>query len=121
MLLRLFGGKSDGRKLVYCGEVVVKGTKLITENTFSLSFRFISQCSRCSKVEVQNCLLSTAEDLGEPGRDDYFGSGFVQADLALVCLQNQSCCQERGSKSTTTTTTIASISTTPPKSNSIGT
>jgi serine protease len=102
------GGSTHGRH---------NGTSMAAPHVAGAAALIWRRCRRCSKVEVQDCLLSTAEDLGEPGRDDYFGSGFVDASRALVCLQNQSCCQESLTNENSTMT-VATISTTPPPSNS---
>jgi hypothetical protein len=40
------------------------------------------QCDRCTR------------DLGEPGRDDFYGHGLIQTDLALCCLQQEECCSQ---------------------------
>jgi serine protease len=34
--------------------------------------------------QIRQALIDTAEDLGEPGRDDYFGYGLVDAAAALA-------------------------------------
>jgi len=41
---------------------------------------------------VEQCLLTTARDLGAPGKDIRFGHGMVQADEAYACLETKSCC-----------------------------
>jgi Subtilase family len=51
-------------------------------------------CPSCTRDDVWGCLESTAEDLGDEGRDDYFGKGLVQADFAFQCLLESDCCQQ---------------------------
>jgi subtilisin family serine protease len=41
--------------------------------------------------EIRDALAATAEDLGDPGRDNAFGFGLIQAQAALDCLQTGSC------------------------------
>ena len=41
-----------------------------------------------TNVEIREAMAVKALDLGEPGRDDYYGFGLVQAYDALQYLQN---------------------------------
>lgn len=63
-----------------------------------MDFRFVTryfyQCPQCSNQQVESCLLSTAMDLGEPGKDILFGQGLVQANDAYLCLiYTAQCCE----------------------------
>ncbi len=42
--------------------------------------------SNITVAQLKQALIDTAEDLGEPGRDDQFGAGLVRADLAKARL-----------------------------------
>lgn len=55
------------------------------------------QCPLCSNQNVETCLLSTATDLGDTGRDVYYGYGLIQANDAYLCLLNTvQCCGNGG-------------------------
>jgi hypothetical protein len=60
---------------------------------------YCDQCPLCSNQNVETCLLDTAIDLGETGRDVYYGYGLVQAEDAYLCLVNtiQCCGNVKGS------------------------
>jgi len=75
-------------------------------------------CRACTSEQVISCVLDTALDLGDPGRDDEFGEGLLQARLALECLVNDiGCCvaQMQSSASSAPSVVEAGI---PPSSNS---
>jgi hypothetical protein len=43
-------------------------------------------CPDCNNIQVQDCLYSSAMDLGSPGRDIEYGHGLVQKDDMYRCL-----------------------------------
>ena len=55
---------------------------------------FSRQCPLCTSTDVEFCLMNTAEDLGEKGRDQYFGVGLLQTSPAFDCLLDKECCAE---------------------------
>jgi serine protease len=58
-------------------------------------FLFPFQCPQCTNVQVESCLLSTAIDLGDEGKDVLYGHGLVQAEDAYFCLvATEQCCDE---------------------------
>lgn len=51
------------------------------------------QCPLCTNQQVERCLLNTTIDLGESGKDVYYGNGLVQAAAAYECLiDREQCC-----------------------------
>jgi hypothetical protein len=53
------------------------------------------KCPQCTNIQVENCLLSTAKDVGSDGKDDQYGYGIVQAESAYICLANEEqCCDQ---------------------------
>jgi serine protease len=50
-------------------------------------------CPSCDNKAVVSCLKQTAKDLGDPGKDVYYGYGLVQTEDAYLCLKNnKKCC-----------------------------
>ena len=41
-----------------------------------------------TNIEVRSILLDSAKDLGEPGKDDYYGFGRVDANSAVILAMN---------------------------------
>lgn len=49
-------------------------------------------CSDCPRETVVDCLLSTADDAGAPGKDVYYGEGILNTKSAFDCLRQRPCC-----------------------------
>lgn len=49
-------------------------------------------CPDCSREDVTECLLTTAEDSGTPGKDIYYGEGILNTKAAFVCMAARPCC-----------------------------
>jgi hypothetical protein len=49
-------------------------------------------CPDCSKDDVESCLLTTALDVGAPGRDVYYGEGILDTASAMTCMSSKDCC-----------------------------
>lgn len=80
---------------------VWRSVSRIYPNNCSLLYNVISkltsiqtpQCPICTNQQVERCLLNTTMDLGEPGKDVYYGNGLVQAKPAYQCLKDtEQCC-----------------------------
>jgi serine protease len=69
----------------------MSGTSMATPHVTGAIARIWSTCGMCSNDEVEQCLLSTAEDLGATGRDNDYGAGLVQTQNAYDCLM-MGCC-----------------------------
>lgn len=64
------------------------GTSMATPHVSAVAALIWSQVPDASASEVREALVSTALDLGDPGRDIAFGYGLVQAADALAALQS---------------------------------
>lgn len=69
----------------------LSGTSMATPHVAGIAALVWSHYPTKTAQEVRNALESTAQDLGAPGRDDVFGHGLVQADLAYDCLGGGIC------------------------------
>ena len=71
------------------------GTSFASPHVAGAAAAIWQLCPACSNSQVRSCLQSTAQDLGDQGRDDFFGYGLVQVESAYLCLKNtEQCCQE---------------------------
>lgn len=51
------------------------------------------ECPACTNKDLERCLIGTAYDLGNEGKDDEYGWGLVQAEDSYHCLQTDvKCC-----------------------------
>jgi subtilisin family serine protease len=62
------------------------GTSMATPHVSGAAALIWSGFPAATNIEVRQALTSTAEDLGEPGRDSAYGYGLVQAADALLFL-----------------------------------
>jgi serine protease len=76
----LDAGRHD--EFCYCG---VEGTSMASPHVAGLAAMLFSQ-GITSAAAVRAALEQTAEDLGDPGRDDEFGHGLIQPAKALSGL-----------------------------------
>ncbi len=60
------------------------GTSMATPHASAVAALAWSVNDGLSNVQIRAILSSTATDLGKRGRDDLYGSGFVQADAAVA-------------------------------------
>jgi serine protease len=67
---------------------LLSGTSMATPHVTGAIARIWSTCRKCSNDQVEQCLLTTAEDLG-PVHD--YGAGLLQTQNAYDCLAT-SCC-----------------------------
>ena len=66
------------------------GTSMATPHVSGVAALVWSHYPQCNAAQIRNALIATAEDLGNPGRDNYYGHGLVQAKamydaLAVTC------------------------------------
>jgi serine protease len=64
----------------------LSGTSMATPHVTGAIARIWSKCGACSNDQVEQCLVSTAKDLGPVGRDDEYGVGLLQTQSAYDCL-----------------------------------
>jgi serine protease len=69
----------------------LSGTSMATPHVTGAIAKIWSTCRACSNDQVEQCLLSTAEDLGAVGRDNDYGAGLLQTQNAYACLV-KGCC-----------------------------
>lgn len=62
------------------------GTSMATPHVSGVAALVWSQDVTCSNADVRNALTATALDLGDPGRDNAYGFGVVQAADAVTAL-----------------------------------
>ena len=67
------------------------GTSMATPHVSGVAALVWSHHDQCTNDEIRDALASTAEDLGEPGRDNSYGFGLVQAAAALAALDVNGC------------------------------
>ncbi len=65
------------------------GTSMATAHVSGLAALLWSFAPSLTVDQVENAIESTADDLGTPGRDDYFGYGRINAGRALSSLALQ--------------------------------
>ncbi len=62
------------------------GTSMATPHVSAVAALVWSADPSASASQVRDALISTAEDLGDPGRDNSYGYGLVQAATAITAL-----------------------------------
>lgn len=67
----------------YGGYTFMSGTSMAAPHVAGVAALLLSQDPNRSAADLERLLRSSALDLGEPGRDDYFGYGRVDAFMAL--------------------------------------
>ncbi|HEX6930213.1 MAG TPA: S8 family serine peptidase, partial [Gammaproteobacteria bacterium] len=67
------------------------GTSMATPHVSGVAALVWSSFTGCTNDEIRNALISTAEDLGDAGRDNSFGHGLVQARAAYDYLAANGC------------------------------
>lgn len=93
----IYGTHKDLDNL-YDGHLFMSGTSMATPHVAGLAGLLWSQDPSRSREEVENLLLGTALDLGDPGRDKYFGAGRIDPLAALsIGASSQSTAQISGS------------------------
>jgi len=75
----------DPNLLDYTGQA--GGTSMCAPMVAGVAALILSVDPNLSNEEVRRYLLNSARDLGDPGRDDYYGWGCVDAGAALGLLQ----------------------------------
>jgi subtilisin family serine protease len=90
--------QADGNELQILADSGITGTASVTSNPYAYysgtsmacphvagvaALVFAAANSNITPAEVSDILFNSAEDLGTPGRDDYFGYGLVDAFAAL--------------------------------------
>lgn len=76
VLQNTFSGTSEGYYFY-------TGTSMATPHVVGVAALVKSQDPSRTNAQIRNILVTTAEDLGTPGRDVYFGYGIVDAAAAL--------------------------------------
>jgi serine protease len=77
------------------GYAVLDGTSMASPAAAGVAGRIWRECQECTREHVAYCIQETAQDIGLPGPDEYFGWGLVQEADAYRCLIDTArCCQE---------------------------
>lgn len=66
-----------------------EGTSMATPHVAGVVALMLSANPNLTPAQVRDILQNTAEDLGEPGRDNIFGFGLIRADRAVEAAANQ--------------------------------
>lgn len=66
----------------YRGYNYMSGTSMASPHVAGLAALLLSQNPQLKIAELRSLMRSTAKDLGDPGRDDYFGYGRIDAFAA---------------------------------------
>jgi hypothetical protein len=69
----------------------LSGTSMVAPHVTGAIANIWCTCTSCSNDQVEQCLLSTAEDLGAVGRDDEYGAGLLQTQNAYDCMVTGCC------------------------------
>ena len=67
----------------YNGYTYMSGTSMASPHVAGLAALLLSQNPNLTVVQLRSLMQTTAADLGDPGRDDYFGYGRIDAYAAL--------------------------------------
>lgn len=76
------------------------GTSMATPHVVGVAALVWSNHSSATNQQLRDALANTAEDLGEAGRDNFYGFGLVQAKAALDYLVNGPTCTPTESSET---------------------
>ena len=66
----------------------LSGTSMATPHVSGVAALVWSRDTTKSAAEIRRALEESAEDLGDPGRDNYYGNGSVRADRAAALLDS---------------------------------
>ncbi|MGL4474026.1 MAG: S8 family serine peptidase, partial [Shewanella sp.] len=69
----------------------MSGTSMATPAVSGVAALVWSNHSECTGTQIRNALKATAMDAGAIGKDNYFGYGIVNAQLADVYLTTNGC------------------------------
>ncbi len=98
--------QADGNDLQLLAESGITGSVSVTADLYDYSsgtsmatphvsgvaaLIFAAQGTNISATDVRDILIDSAEDLGDPGRDDIFGYGLVDVNLAFEIMQPRTC------------------------------
>lgn len=67
------------------------GTSMATPHVSAVAALVWSYFPKCSASQIRNTLNKSAQDLGAPGRDPYYGYGLVQAKAAYDRIRTMGC------------------------------
>lgn len=68
------------------------GTSMATPHASAVAALVWSYFPGCSASQIRSALTNSAQDLGDPGRDVYYGFGLVQAESAYYYAYNNLIC-----------------------------
>jgi len=82
VLQQTFGNRTND-----WGYYFYQGTSMATPHVAGVAALVIANGNATTPDEVRSALESTADDLGASGRDDFYGQGLVNAEMALTWTQ----------------------------------
>jgi subtilisin family serine protease len=68
------------------------GTSMATPHVSGVAALVWSHCPGATATQVRAALNATAQDKGDPGRDNLYGYGIVKAKAALEYLATKTTC-----------------------------
>jgi len=76
------------------GTATMSGTSMAAPHVSGVALLLWNKYPNCTNVDIRTAMERTAEDLGDPGRDDHFGHGLLRYYEAEACLADTTypCC-----------------------------
>jgi subtilisin family serine protease len=84
-------GQSTTLALTPSNYAYFDGTSMATPHVSSVAALVWSYFPTCTGAQIRSTLTKTAMDLGDPGRDDLYGAGLVQAKAAYDRIKSMGC------------------------------
>ena len=81
----------DTLNLIATNYSYLSGTSMSTPHVSAVAARVWSLHQTCTAQQIRASLTNSAQDLGDPGRDDKFGAGLVQAKDAHDRIVSMGC------------------------------
>lgn len=86
LLLNLVGKKNVTVSSSGSGYLRHQGTSMAAALVSGVAAKIWSARPQCTNLQIREALENTAIDLGDAGRDDYYGNGLIDAEAAYAYL-----------------------------------